>query len=55
MGNGQTGTRPVNRQTDTSENITFSELRWRAVKMDSGDSRDSTGSTDELLPVVAGK
>ena len=27
------GTRPLNRQTDTTENITFPQLRWRAVNM----------------------
>ena len=32
MGNGQMGPPPpVNRQTHTTENITFVQLRWRAV------------------------
>ena len=32
MGNGHTGTSPPNRMTDTTENITFQELRFWAVK-----------------------
>ena len=33
MGNGHMAP-PVNRQTDTTENITFPQLRWWAVLMD---------------------
>ena len=31
MRNGQMGTPPMARQTNTTENITFLQLRWRAV------------------------
>ena len=34
IGNGHMGTpSPVDRQTDTCENITFPQLRWRLVIM----------------------
>ena len=31
MGNGHMGSPLLNRQTDTSENITFLQIRWQAV------------------------
>ena len=33
-GNGHIGPLPFCEQTDTTENITFQQLRWRAVKME---------------------